>query len=174
MEGYFVDSNILIDITKILTGQINTEDKRYYKHYQDLINLIVYEEVKLLVVPAVLEEIKVNNVDHMVELFIDRLCQKCELTDEELQLADKLYKYYMGVEEIENAVFKDNRNKIKYNYQKARVLAEINILYNMGKYDSVKFITNNLQDYPIKEINNKYNLRNVRFDSTKVNKVKKK
>ena len=49
-----------------------------------------------------------------------------------------------------------------YNAKDARILAEVTVLYNSKKYDAIKFITNNIQDFinidAIKEAYINYNI----------------
>lgn len=179
MKAYFVDTNVLIDIMKIFTGQINSRANRYYQNYADFINLIGDREVQVLIVPTVLEEIRrgSHKDDYMLETFILRMCEQCELTNKELELVDMLYKDYIQGEESAIPVFKDMGDHIKYNDKDARILAEIVVLYNSKKYDAIKFITNNIQDFinidAIKEINEKYNLKMIPFNSMRASNVKK-
>jgi hypothetical protein len=174
-----VDTNVLIDIMKIFTGQINPRTNRYYQNYTDFIDLIGDRTIEVLVVPTVLEEIRrgSHKDDYMLETFIMRMCEQCEFTDKELELVDMLYRDYIEGEESAIPVFKDMGDHLKYNAKDARILAEIIVLYNSKKYDAIKFITNNIQDFinidAIKEINAKYNLKMIPFNSMKASNVKK-
>ena len=74
MKAYFVDTNVLIDIMKIFTGDINPRTNRYYQNYRDFIDLIGNRDVEVLIVPTVLEEIKKGSYkdDSLTEIFIQR------------------------------------------------------------------------------------------------------
>ena len=180
MKAYFVDSNVLIDIKKVIAGEINPEKSRYHRHYKDLIELIINDEIQLLVVPTVLEEIKrgSHKDDFLTERFIHKFCVECELDKEEMMLVDELYSAYIdGDEDAVVPVFKEMKNTIKYNTKDARILAEVTVLFNSNKYDSVKFITNNIGDFinvdGIKSINQEYDLKTVPFNSIMASNVKK-
>jgi len=74
MKAYFVDTNVLIDIKKIILQQIDPNRSRYHKNYNDLIELITDEEIEILVVPTVLEEIRrgSHKDDYLIEKFISK------------------------------------------------------------------------------------------------------
>ena len=180
MKGYFVDSNILIDIKKIMTGEIDPRKSRYHRNYADLIDMVTSGKVEILVVPTVLEEIKrgSHKDGSLTEMFIERFCTLCELTCEEERLVNSLYEDYIdGDEEAIIPVFKEVGNTIKYNTKDARILAELTVLYNSGKYDAVKFITNNVEDFintdGVRDINREYSLKLVPFNSIRASNVKK-
>ena len=180
MKAYFVDSNVLIDIKKAITGEINPDKSRYHRHYKDLIELIINDEIQLLVVPTVLEEIRRGSYkdDFLTERFIQKFCVECDLDKEEIKLADELYNAYIdGDEEAVVPVFKEMKNTIKYNTKDARILAEVTVLFNSNKYDAIKFITNNIGDFinveGIKNINREYGLKTIPFNSIVASNVKK-
>lgn len=179
MKGYFVDSNILIDIKKIMTGEIDPRKSRYHRNYADLMDLVTSGKVELLVVPTVLEEIKRGSYkdDGMTEIFIQRCCTVCELDSEQESLVESLYEDYInGDEDSVIPIFKEVGNTIKYNTKDARILAEVTVLFNSRKYDAIKFITNNIGDFintdGVRDINRDYGLKSVPFNSMKASNVK--
>lgn len=179
MKGYFVDSNILIDIKKIMTGEIDPRKSRYHRNYADLMDLVTSGKVELLVVPTVLEEIKRGSYkdDGMTEIFIQRCCAVCELDSEQESLVESLYEDYInGDEDSVIPIFKEVGNTIKYNTKDARILAEVTVLFNSKRYDAIKFITNNIGDFintdGVRDINRDYGLKSVPFNSMKASNVK--
>ena len=179
MKGYFVDSNILIDIKKIMTGELDPRKSRYHRNYADLIDLVTSGKVEILVVPTVYEEIKKGSYkdDGMTEMLIQRCCTVCELSDEEENLVNSLYEDYInGDDDSVIPIFKDFGGTIKYNTKDARILAEVTVLFNGGKYDAVKFITNNIGDFinteGVRNINREYGLKSVPFNSIRASNVK--
>lgn len=179
LKGYFVDSNILIDIKKIMTGELNPSKSRYHRNYADLIDLVTSGKVEVLVVPTVLEEIKrgSHKDDGLTEMFIQRFCTICEFEDEELSLVDSLYEDYIyGDDDSVIPIFKEVGSTIKYNTKDARILAEVTVLYNGVKYDAIKFITNNIGDFintdGVRDINREYGFKSVPFNSMRASNVK--
>lgn len=179
MKGYFIDSNILIDIKKIMTGELDVRKSRYHRNYSDLIDLVTSGKIEALVVPTVLEEIKRGSYkdDSLTEMFIQRFCTVCELDSEEGNLVDSLYQAYIdGDEDAVIPVYKEVRDTIKYNTKDARILAEVTVLFNSGKYDAIKFITNNIGDFintdGVRDINRGYGLKSVPFNSIRATNAK--
>ena len=164
LKGYFIDSNVLIDIKRIITGELDPKKSRYHRNYSDLIELVTSGKIELLVVPTVLEEIKKGSYkdDFLTERFIEKFCTVCELDYKEENLVEQLYQDYIaGDEESVIPIFKEMGNTIKYNTKDARILAEVTVLFNSNKYDAIKFITNNIGDFINVEmqINNYHNIR---------------
>lgn len=180
MKAYFVDTNILIDIKRIITGEINPNRSRYHRNYNDLIELITSDEIEILVVPTVLEEIRrgSHKDDALTERFIGRFCTQCELTEQEQLWADDLYdEYIAGEEDAVIPVFKDMGKMMKYNTKDAHILAEVTAIYNGKRYDAVKFITNNIIDFinvdGVRRINQDLGLKTITFNSIAASNVKK-
>lgn len=179
MKSYFVDTNILIDIKRVILREIDASKSRYHFNYNDLIELLGNEEIGILVVPTVLEEIKKGSHKDgaVTERFINKLCIQCELNDDELDMCEKLYNDYISGEDIAIPIFKEINGSVKCNTNDARILAEVTVLYNCNKYEAIKFLTNNICDFintsEVNKINSKYGLKSVPFNSMKASNIKK-
>lgn len=179
MSSYVVDTNILIDIKKIMCNQYDFNKNRDAQYYSDFVEFLTSGEVEVFVTPTVLSEVKKGSYkeDFLLERFINRFCTICEFNDEENVLIEKLYADYIDGENPVIPTIKDIGNRIKYNSNDARVLAEATVLYNSKRFNVIKFITKNIGDFinvnAINKVNEKYDLKTIPFNSMKATNVKK-
>lgn len=179
MPSYVVDTNILIDIKKIMCNQYDFNKNRDAQYYSDFVEFLTSGEVEVLVTPTVLSEVKKGSYkeNFLLERFINRFCTICEFNDEENRLVEKLCADYIEGENPAVPTIKDMGDRIKYNSNDARVLAETTVLYNSDKHDIIKLLTKNIADFAnasaINRINERYGLKTIPFNSMKATNVKK-
>lgn len=178
MKYYIVDTNILIDIKKIMLNERDSNKNRDRRNYEELIDYLTNGEIGIIVTPTVLQEIKKGSYkdDFLLERFINRFCEVCEFSEKENELIEDLYNDYIDGEDPAVPVFKNMGDYMKYNDNDAKVLAEATVLYNNGKYDVIKMLTKNIKDFINMEktdkINKKYGLKTIQFNSMKATNVK--
>lgn len=177
MKFYIVDTNILIDIIKVMTNEINAKSSRYHRNYLELIDNLNDGNIGLLITPTVLHEVKKGSYkdDFLLERFIRRFCKTCELDEFEKELIVNLYNEYIEGENPAVPVYKDMGDHMKYNDNDAKILAEATVLYNSKKYDIIKLLTNNVSDFINMDKTDKINLKNglksIQFNSMRATNV---
>ena len=178
MKYYIVDTNILIDIKKIMLKEKDSNKNRDRGNFDELVKYLTQEEVGMLIVPTVLEEIKKGSYkdDFLLMRFINRFCKVCQFEEEESELIETLHEDYIYGDEPAMRMLKKVGNKMLYNDNDARILAEATVLYNSNKYDIIKFLTKNIKDFinmdRIDKVNKKYGLKTLEFNSVRATNVR--
>lgn len=178
MKYYIVDTNILIDIKKIMLNEKNTNQNRDRGNFDELIKYLTEGEVGIIVVPTVLKEIKRGSYkdDFLLERFINKFCLVCNFDNDEEKTIEELYQDYIGGEFPAIPRFRRDKDHIHYNDNDARILAQATVLYNSNKYDVIKLLTKNIRDFinmdRIDKINKKYNFKTLQFNSMRATNVK--
>lgn len=147
MVQFIVDSNVIIDLSKVFKNGTSSKFNRRLDRLSSLFTLIADGKVELMVVPKVVEEIKRgNDIDKFcAENFMDRFCTEISLTKEEKEEALNLA-YCYGNEQVNNKYpIEQATNEHCKNFADALIVAQSAVAERkLNKH--MPIITQNLKD----------------------------